>query len=368
MAKIMAYMGSTVLGVGLLVIGWQFVAEDKPRISATSSVSAYSAESTNVLLDNDELVIPVAGLAIETSSNTNVAGEDVRPMDTPQNIAALNSTSLRGTEIDGDYPLDSRGQLLLSKAIKQRFDYFLSLMGEKTLSEIDALVQQDMARTLTADAERQAYELWQAYLAYRQALVQLEADFPNNGFATEFTGSAFERLQRQFSELENTRLWFFTPTQITAFFGDDLAYDRLTLEKIALKQNTLLTPQEKAARLDSLQQMEAASEFIANQQRMNDTLATTQALQANGASVEEVYQRHVAAFGEPAAQRLQQVQQQRQRFSQKVSEYLEEKQQLEENSGLSLMEKNTQLQALKDTYFSPLEQKRLPALEAMAKA
>ena len=56
---------------------------------------------------------------------------------------SLSNTSLAGTQPDGDWGLDARGQLRASRGIRQRFDYYLSLIGEKSLSEIEALLLHD---------------------------------------------------------------------------------------------------------------------------------------------------------------------------------------------------------------------------------
>jgi lipase chaperone LimK len=81
---------------------------------------------------------------------------------------SLSNTSLAGTQPDGDWGLDARGQLRASRGLRQRFDYYLSLIGEKSLSEIEALLLHDAHTGLQEPARSQMLAVWRAYVQLQQ--------------------------------------------------------------------------------------------------------------------------------------------------------------------------------------------------------
>ncbi|MCW7538956.1 lipase secretion chaperone [Aquabacterium sp. A7-Y] len=76
--------------------------------------------------------------------------------------------SLRGTEPDGGWSVDAQGKLQPSIALRRRFDYYLSTLGEAKLEEISALLLAHAARDLTPEAVAQVRQVWERYLALQQ--------------------------------------------------------------------------------------------------------------------------------------------------------------------------------------------------------
>ncbi len=81
---------------------------------------------------------------------------------------SLSSTSLAGTQPDGDWGLDAQGQLRASRALRQRFDYYLSLIGEQSLGEIEALLLHDAHKSLKEPALGQMLKVWRSYVQLQQ--------------------------------------------------------------------------------------------------------------------------------------------------------------------------------------------------------
>ena len=54
---------------------------------------------------------------------------------------SLNSSSLRGTEIDGEVLLDPNGRVVLGIGLRRLFDYYLSLVGERDIVQIRAMLK-----------------------------------------------------------------------------------------------------------------------------------------------------------------------------------------------------------------------------------
>jgi lipase chaperone LimK len=80
----------------------------------------------------------------------------------------LSRTSLAGTQADGDWGVDAQGQLRASRALRQRFDYFLSLIGELNVSELRALVQREALSSLTPTTTAQVMAMWDRYVQLQQ--------------------------------------------------------------------------------------------------------------------------------------------------------------------------------------------------------
>ena len=80
----------------------------------------------------------------------------------------LGMTSLAGTQVDGAWPTDARGRLRADRALRTRFDYYLSLLGERPLSDLRDLLGQDAREHLPVETVDQALALWDNYLALQQ--------------------------------------------------------------------------------------------------------------------------------------------------------------------------------------------------------
>jgi lipase chaperone LimK len=80
----------------------------------------------------------------------------------------LNRTSLAGTQADGDWGVDTQGQLRASRGLRQRFDYFLSLIGEMSLDAIRAAFQKAAQKDLKEPALGQVMDVWERYIKLQQ--------------------------------------------------------------------------------------------------------------------------------------------------------------------------------------------------------
>lgn len=91
-----------------------------------------------------------------------------RPSTAESLEARLGMTSLAGTQVDGAWPTDARGRLRADRALRTRFDYYLSLLGERPLSDLRELLRQDARAHLPVETVDQALALWDNYLALQQ--------------------------------------------------------------------------------------------------------------------------------------------------------------------------------------------------------
>ena len=274
-------------------------------------------------------------------------------------------TSLKGTDIDGMYPVDSDGNLLFSAAIKHRFEYFLSTMGEFPLDDVLQMVKGDIEANLASPAKEQALKLFDDYVAYKYALVELEKTFePSQNYEV----SNIERFRHQLQQLRNKRREHLDSEAADAFFGFDELYDDFMLAQLEIQNNNQLTSSEKQQQVEALQEglPEDVRQMRAETQRISKVFELTQEMKEEGASEVEVFDYNSQQFGQEAAQRLQALDENRQAWQQKVDNYLLEKSQILNDELLSHEEKLQEVKRLSGERFTPLELKRLPAFEVMA--
>ena len=274
-------------------------------------------------------------------------------------------TSLKGTDIDGMYPVDSDGNLLFSAAIKHRFEYFLSTMGEFPLDDVLQMVRGDIEANLTSPAKEQALKLFDDYIAYKYALVELEKTFEPS---QHYEVSNIERFRHQLEQLRNKRREHLDSEAADAFFGFDELYDDFMLSQLEIQNNRQLTPSEKQQQIQALQQglPEDVRQMREETERISKVFELTQEMKEEGASESQVFDYNSQQFGQEAAQRLQALDENRQAWQQKVDNYLLEKSQILKDDLLSHEEKIQKIKRLANERFTSLELKRLPAFEVMA--
>ena len=79
--------------------------------------------------------------------------------------------SLRGVQPDGGFHLDAQGRLRPDRAVRRRFDQLLSTLGEATIEELGALLQQQARTELGSDdGAAQVMTVWERYLQLQRQL------------------------------------------------------------------------------------------------------------------------------------------------------------------------------------------------------
>jgi lipase chaperone LimK len=92
-----------------------------------------------------------------------------QPPETPSHtLPDLTQSSLAGTQADGDWGVDTQGRLQASHALRQRFDYYLSLIGEVPLPRIRTLVLQSAQASVPPAATESIMAMWDKYVQLQQ--------------------------------------------------------------------------------------------------------------------------------------------------------------------------------------------------------
>jgi len=277
----------------------------------------------------------------ETTS-TQLAFPNIDTSNQYQNFLDNRPSYLNNTDFRGQLTTLEDGSLLINLEIKKRFDYFYMMTGDIAQKDIYIMITDHIRQELTDPAQAKALELLEQYSNYLNeydSLIQsLEGQSSHNDLA--WVAEEIKAL-RTFHLGEEVSQLFFQREEI---LRDHRLQDP---ENISNKlPQKLITSQAKTLRLTRLQQQTA--ELI-----------------ADGANSHQIQEMRVEQLGQAAADRLFQLDNNRQLWNIKKQKYLALKDYWENVSGLSIKDKNIafETQAMEDIDLTDSELKRLQALD-----
>jgi len=125
---------------------------------ALATVGVWLADTEQPAAVAAALVAPAAPLPAATAPVAEVPASSAASAPVPR------PASLRDTEADGGWRADARGRLIVERAVRRRFDYWLSTLGELRPGDIEAQVMATARRELPPPAAAQLRMLWTHYL------------------------------------------------------------------------------------------------------------------------------------------------------------------------------------------------------------
>lgn len=263
--------------------------------------------------------------------------------------AQPSAPSLQGTRPDGAVHVAPDDSVVADAQLIELFDYYLSTVGEKSPDAVRADIERELDRTLRPGAAAAAKRVLARYIAYRQALADLQAD-------ARLSGPGAGPLKRRLAVLRSLRAQYFSQREIAAIFGREDAANADALARMEIRDDRTLTPQQKQARLAALDaglppDVRAAREAPLKIVRVQEE---AERLRASGAGEEDVFRVRAEAFGADAAQRLADVDRDEAAWQRRIEAYLAERRGLHDEAAVA---------ALRNRMFSEDEQRRLGAYE-----
>ena len=230
---------------------------------------------------------------------------------------------------------------------KDFFEYSLSSLGEQDLEAIKATVN---AGELQKNALGISSELFDTYLAYKEALSKLE---PFEGGSLSL--QELKRLDDAILAMQRT---FFTDEQIAQLFDEENRLRQLAIDKLAIQ----------AAKLDANTHQQMLEETLAAQpeyiqQSERNNALVLQLNQASGMDAQEKYLTRVDLVGEEGAQRLQALDDKRAAFNTSLDDYLKKRAEILNNDFLGEEEKKLEIARLREQSFEEKQWRRIEALE-----
>lgn len=264
--------------------------------------------------------------------------------------------SLQGTRHDVQLHQDSNGQLRIEDGLLRLFDFYLAGLEEEGIDRVLTRIHRDLATQLQGQALEQARDLLQRYVDYRIALQELP---PSN------SSLEANSLRQRLDGMNTLRQQYFSAEENQVFFARENAENDYMVQRLALTQQTGLSEEQRQQAITELdaQLPDELREERASASRAGELYSTTEAMQAQGASAEDIRLVREQALGSEAAERLAELDQQQAAWQQRLTDYAAERNRLRA-AGLSPGELNSAISELQASRFDELERMRVQALDA----
>lgn len=275
-----------------------------------------------------------------------------------EDLPARLPASLSGTSVPfGWQRIDASGSLIPTPALRQLFEYYLSALGEESMAQLVARIQQELAG-LQEPARSEALAILGSYLDYKLAVADLEASF---GVLSQSDSDAM--MQRMLEVQALRRTWLDGAT-VEAFFSSDEAVDRFQIAQLQITRDESLTDAQRADALARAEQ--ALPEPIREARRESRRFEQyEQAQQALANDPEALAAWRTDAFGTEAAARLEELERSQKDWSRRWQAYSSAREALLDSSGLAAPELEQALARLRRDYFDGSELVRAEALDSI---
>lgn len=299
--------------------------------------------------------IAAAFLTVSAMRTPEIA--EVREPDTAGLFPFLRS--LEGTRPDGELAVAEGEALVVNAELVRLFDYYLSGVGEKPVDAIRREIERVLDERLKARAASEAKDVLSRYLAYKQALVDVEKN-------PAATGGSTEAMRARLAAMQQTRTRFFSAAEAEAMFGMEDAQHLDAVARLEIGQDPSLSPAQKAEKLAALDAalpppLRDARDAPLQIVRLEETVSK---LRNQGASDDDIYRMRAAALSPEAAARLADVDREDVQWKARINAYLAERARLLAATAPQRSEdREAALQQLRQVHFAEEEQKRLPAYE-----
>ncbi|TDT44474.1 lipase chaperone LimK [Halospina denitrificans] len=257
--------------------------------------------------------------------------------------------SLQGTEVDGRLNVDADGNLEVSREVRDYFDYFLATVGQRSLEEVVAHIEQQARKNLPDKAAGQAVDLLHDYVDYRKA----EQDHMQQGLTAQQQKNHVDTLEQTFETLVDMRRRYLGQKNAKALFGTEEDYGRYALNRMEVTRNPDLTESERRERLARIE-AEAPPEITEVRKRTTGHVAREQRVEAmreEGATDAEIKAFRAQHVGEEEAQRMAKIDAANERWQQQYQEYAKERATIGNAEGLSQEDREASIQRLRQRYF-----------------
>lgn len=264
---------------------------------------------------------------------------------------SLETSSLRGTEVDGGIALGPNGQVVLDLQMRRLFDYYLSLVGERDVIQIRQLLKDQLLGKYSQANTETVLQYFDRYTHYLNALTDLNI-------------GSLRSPEARLEQVKALRKKMLGDEMALIFFAEEEALSGLTLKRMAIANDKTLSAEDKSrllAELDNSANYSVRTEadtagLIDEQNRQLDALKLSDA--------ERAAERE-ALWGKDAAGRLAQLDQQRSQWDTRVTHYLLARSRIDANRGLSAPARAQAIAALRAQQFNETEQRRIASLEAI---
>ena len=309
------------------------------------SLSGTKASDTSVPVDVPSLVPPPTADKSATPSDAALPG------------AAL----LEGVDVIDGLTLYGDGKLQYSLQLRHLFDHFLGMAGsaERMHAARGALDQHIQSAAIEPAPREDTLHAFDVYVEYLREAEQVEL----NSYEAD-------DLERTFDVLFSLRRSLLGTALADAFFRDEEALEQTILAQRRITTDPQLSQPDRESLYAELEEslpthlQEARRQAMAIS-RLNQETAT---LRSAGASDDAIQRMREQQVGYEAAQRLNQLDQARAEWAERVKEYRRERDAVVGADRLNPEERDSALGKLRDRFFDENEARRIAVLDRIAES
>jgi len=260
--------------------------------------------------------------------------------------------SMAGTQPDGRLQ-SVNDELRIDAELRHLFDYYLSALGEADLPAIRAAIEHELSRKLKPAAAAKARRLLEQYLSYKRALADEEGGQAQAAQDASLAAAARSRLLA----MQALRRRYFTSAESVELFSDTDARDQDAIARLAATEDKTLTPAQRQDRLAEADRR-LPPELRAEREtpmRLLKLEEQVDGARVAGASEDDIFRLRASAIDPQAAGRLAQLDREQAEWRRRIAAYHAASANLAGNPAV--------IQQLRDSLFTPGEQKRLGAYE-----
>jgi lipase chaperone LimK len=325
---------------------------------AVAGVAIAAAAAVTVWYFNAPAGAPRAGVRIVAASapflppmRAAQPGSSAAAAVTPLPVSLAGTTPPR-------LPLDARGHLRKTRGVRDFFDYFLTAQNEIPASALDALVRRQIAAQLDGTAtQAEALDVWQRYQSYRAALARLAPLAAPPATSESGPGRSSEgeldAMQAALDERASVASRTLGDDWNEAFFGSDWRRGHAMLERLRIARDPTLTAEQKAARLQALDQSLPDSErrAVDRAEQARQGVDAVAKLEEQGMSIDQLRAKATQALGPQAAERIVQMRQGDDAWRAKYADYTSQRGRIDA-MGLPAAERDAQIAQLRERTFA----------------
>ncbi|HWX10839.1 MAG TPA: lipase secretion chaperone [Trinickia sp.] len=291
----------------------------------------------------------VAGLADSAGASVTQRRQSAVPAPGEQPLPLSLSGSMAPR-----LPLDARGRLAQTRAVRDFFDYFLAAQHEMSAAALDTMVQREIASQLDGTAaQAEALDLWRRYSAYRDAVTRtapLQAPQQVNGASS---GPDLDAIQSALAQRASIAGRTMGTAWSESFFGHEWRRANCDLARLRVTNDGSLTDAQKAARLEALTDLLPPDERAASEReaRLRASVEAIAALQTQSLPAEELRAAATQALGAEAAERVVQMQKDDFAWREKYEAYADQRARIDA-MGLAPADRDAQIAQLRERAFA----------------
>lgn len=305
---------------------------------------------------------PLAGHRTLAPDTIAVAVRQSATDGVPLKVLRQLPKSLRGVPLPETLSVDERGALVINQAIQKLFDFYLTAIGEESLQLIIARIKHQLNGQLDEPALAESLVILEGYLQYRNHLATILNESQAEVTQDPRSVARLELLRQQISA---AREQFLGPRVIEAFFERQDQYDEYMLARQAiLNDDGMSLSQQQQARSELDRE---TSQWLIEQQHsaggLNRFYQQQQKLLTQPGGEDAIQVLRETSFGIEAADRLARLDEKRQQWHSKLSDYHQQLKTLLDNSSADDETRQQQITQLRQQYFSENELRRVDAID-----